>query len=611
MAYDQYSLDQAKKKGIFNDKVFDPKVLQLSEEEKAKLKKNVSKYQTENQDLKTDESSNQKIAKIAEKKEIQVELNLFEMIYMFFLSIFGAQTVDNYKLHKALRIIEKNLTRHKPAVYNPLNQRITKYFAYKMHDAYLKILTLIKIMDKTINNRDIWDNSEQKNKTGLEIFFEKIMNINSKEVDHKFSYLGINRILSDFESVKLAEDAVLRSVREYLSSIEKSSIETANKIYTNLIYIKNLTDFDFIQFFKRFDTQFNPGVSPAFSDISGEALLPYLSQLEENILQIDFAMDNVLLFKTLSDIGYFLSLLSEPSHDNEKPEDEEEKNHAINEKLENELIVCFDSLKELLSKNYFTLLLQVIRKDPNYSPSFIHTKYDIFKAYSDTFEQRTDFISKYIIKEKKIKRIEISVKRIFNSIKWVGIYNIELSMKIEELDVIGFIYCYHIGIINTFLMSFYDEMIKTILNITVTNGLFIEKYFQKTVSDTFYAMEKFEEKIRDFNFDMNSDGLNGKKIINLMAKKDINPAEFKKNLERNAAYVNTRAKELFEEFFPNFILINDIVTKLYNDIDAKPPKYIRNIRTIGGLKNPKYLNAVMKSHEALNSIKDLITMLKE
>ncbi len=611
MSYDQYSVDQAKKKGVFNDKVFDPKALQLSEEEKARIQKNAAKIPPEEAESKASETISPKTGKTSGKKEIQVELNFFEMVYVFFLSLFGIQSVENYKIHKALKIIEKNLNRHKPPVYNPSTQHITKYFAYKIHDVYLKILTLKKIIEKTLDNQDAWNNSDQIQKTGIEIFFEKIMNINSKEVDNKFSYQGISRVIADFESVRLAEDAVKRSVNEYLSMIEKTSIEAANKIYTNLIYIKNLTDFDFIQFFKRFDSQFNPGISPAFNDISGEALLPYLSQLEENLLQIDLSMDNVLVFKTLSDVANYLSILSVPSANAEETEKENDAPISAAEKLENELIICFDSLKDILSKNYFTLLLQLIKEDPGYLPAFIHTRYDLYKIYWDTFDQRTDFIAKYILKEKKLKKIESLVKKIFASIKWVGIYSIEQSKKIEEMDTIGFIYCYHLGIINTFLMNLYDESIKSILNLTVTNGLFIEKYFQKTVSDTFYTMEKFEEKIRDFNFDMNSDGVAGKKIVNLMSKKDINPAEIKKTLERNVAYANTKAKELFEEFFPNFIIITDIITKLYNDIDTKPPKYIRNIRTIGGLKNPKYLNALMRSHESLNSIRELITLLKE
>ncbi len=609
MSYDQYSVDQAKKKGLFNDNVFDPKALQLSDEEKQKLQKDLSKH-PDAAETAGPEILTRKIQKAPDIKTFYVELNFFESIFLFFLSIFGKNIAMNYRLNKALKVIERTLTKNKPSVFNPGTQRVTKFFAYKIHDVYLKILMLKKVIENTLGDAESWGNPERIHKTGVELFFEKISNINTKEVESNFSYQGLGRIIADFESSKTAENAVERSINAYLTSIDKSTIETANNIYTNLIYIQNLADFDFISFFKRFDPEFRPGISPAFGDITLEALQPYLSDLEQSFLQIDLSIDNVQMFKALSDVGYFMSMLMEPSKIIEESRPENSNGNAIKNR-ENDFIVCFDAIKDIMTKNYLTLFLALIKKDPVYSPAIIHAKYDIFKIYCDTFKERASFITKFILKEKRIKKLETFIKKNFNSIQWAGIYNIETSGKIEEFDTIGFIYCYHLGIINTFLKTVYDDILKGIMNLTVTNGLFIEKYFQKTVSDTFYSMEKFQEKLRDFIFDINVEGVSGKKILNLLMKKEGNPVETKKTLDRNVSYENIKAKELFEEFYPNFSLITDIVSKLYNDIDTKPPKYLRNIRTIGGLKNPKYLNSLMRSYESLKSIKELFNLLKE
>jgi hypothetical protein len=603
-------MDQARKKGLFNDKVFDPKALELSDEEKKKIQKEISRHSREEQSA-GDKTPVMKVSKSPEKKEFYIELNFFERIYLIFLAIFDKKAGENFRINKGLKVIEKNLNKYKPAVYNPISQRITKYFAYKIHDAYLKIFSLKKVIEDTLGNPELWDNPERFNKTGLEYFFEKTAGINSKEVDSNFSYQGISRILADFESSKKANTAVENSIKSYLDSFETDTAVAANKAYTNLLYIKDLADFDFISFLKRFDSGYNPGVSPDFDDISSDALLPYLSELEEILFKIDLSMDNVKIFKNLFEVSVFMQMLAEPPQIVEEGKQQSQGESDSKERFENDAILCFDTLKDIMNKNYFTQLIQIVKKDPLYSPLIMMSSFDIVKIYSEIFKERITNISRFILIEKKNRKIDISVKKLFTSFKWAGIYNSDISGKIETFGINGFSYHYHLGIINTFLWTDYNETIKAMLTLTVTNGLFHEKYFQNAVSEIFYFLDKFEEKLRDFIFDMNENGVSGKKITSLLEKKEGNLLENKKNLERSTAYANVKAKELFDEFSSRFPSMLDIITKLNSDIETKPPKYLRNIRTIGGLKNLKYLNSLSKSYEILKSLQELMLLLKD
>jgi hypothetical protein len=340
-------------------------------------------------------------------------------------------------------------------------------------------------------------------------------------------------------------------------------------------------------------------------------LLPYLSGLEEILFKIDLSMDNVRIFKNLFDVSVFMEMLAEPPQIVEEGKQESQGETDSKERFENEVILCFDTLQDIMNKNYFTQLIQIIKKDPLYSPLVMRSSFDIVKIYRELFEERITNISKYIQKEKRNRKVDIAVKKLFPSFKWAGIYNSEISGKIEAMGISGFSYHFHLGIINTFLWTDYNETVKAMLTLTVTNGLFSEKYFQNTLSDTFYFIEKFEERLRDFIFDLDEEGVSGKKIAGLLVKTDINPNEARKNLERSVAYANVKAKELFDEFSSRFPALMDIMIKLNNDIDTKPPKYLRNIRTIGGLKNLKYLNSLSKSNEILKSIQELMILLKD
>ncbi len=612
MPYDKHSMSLAKKKGLFNDKVFDPNVLQLSEEEKKKLQRGIKRHShEENKKYETTEKISPRSSQLNEKKDLQIELNFFEIIYLSFIAVFSKNVSENYKLNKALKTIERNLSKYKPSVYNISTKRVTRYFAYKLHDLYLKIVFLKKIIDHTINDANTWCNPDQFKKTGLEFFFEKMMNINLNEVDSNFSYQGISRIMADFEGGKKAENAVENSIKAYLSSFEISSIQDTNKKYTNLMYIKDLVEYKFINLFKRFDREYDALSRPAFEDISSEALLPYLSELEDILLKIDLSLDNVKIFMDLLDVSVFMKFISEEPQMIEEGNRRNQEVFLSKERFVNESNLFFDDLKDIMDKNYFTQLIQIVKKDPFYSPSLIRTNYDILKLYCNTFEKRMNYIAQFILNEKRAKKIEVYIKKLFPVFNWAGIYTSDISNKIEDFGISGFYYHYHLGIINTFLDSIYDQSIKSMLNLTVSSGLFTDNYFQKTVSETFYSIEKFKENLLDFILEMNDYGAVGKKITTLLYQMNGKPIETKKMLERNISYANMKAGELFDRFYPNFSVMVEIITKLHNDINSKPPKYLRNIRSIGGLKNLKYLNTLSESHETIKSIQELMILLKD
>jgi hypothetical protein len=143
------------------------------------------------------------------------------------------------------------------------------------------------------------------------------------------------------------------------------------------------------------------------------------------------------------------------------------------------------------------------------------------------------------------------------------------------------------------------------------SGNFAEKNFQKKLSENFYITDKFIEKFRDFTSDLNPEGPSGKKLAIQLAKKDISPAEIKKGAERLIVTMNGTAKDLFEEFYGIYLDLSDIIQKIHQDSESAPPKYVRNIHTIGGLKNTRFLNTLDTSHRLMSSLKEIMRLLKE
>lgn len=605
MRHDKDAIHSAREQGMF-DSNMDPSILALDDAEKQKLSKQFSKAQGE---MTVSDESPEKKSRKREKKEISldVELTFVEKIVSFFLSVLGIRTREQFKMKKVIRNVEKEIAHIKPPIYNPGNKTITKYFAFKIHDLYLKLVWLKRIFGNTLENEKQWNNPTI-NKTIVERLFERLANLNTKEMDSNFSPKGIETVVSQFTDTKKAIETIEKNLYTYVYSIDKSTIDKANQIYTNMIYFKNLTQFDFISFFRRFDSTYQAGTSPNFSSIPGDALLPYLKQLEEAILQIDLSLDNIHIFKVLNDIS---NMYQDHGRNSVMDETEiaESPDTVKGDKLEAELIVLFEVLKELMYQKYLTLLIQITKQDPLYSPSIVHTRYDLFKIYLETFEKRIKTFAVKFTKERKKKKIEEALKNSFDTLLWTGIYSQQIAEKIDEMGYLSFSYAYHVAIINTFIEKYYTEFVKSSINILLLNGSFTEKNFHKLVSETFYSMDKFVEKFRAFSDDVKDSGPTAKRLMNLLSKSGSFQHEHKKMTEKHVVTLNGKAKDLFDEFVRLFNSLKTILRNVFNDIDSKPPKYVRNIRGIGGFRNVKFLQAIEKSNTVLGSMDDILQLL--
>lgn len=610
MPYDDNSVDQAKKKGVFND-VFDPKVLQLSESEKHKLQKDLSRHHSENDALTIDDkkiNDQHETHKKGDKKELEISvvLNPFEKIFMFLLSFFGIQTPNEYKIHKALKVVEKDIAHIKPPIYYPSNRRISKFFAFKIHNLFIRLTPVKKLFDETFANDKAWSNTQYHKKTGIEFLFEKMMQLNTTTLDENFSETRITRTIYELNNDKLAFDTVDKAIHSYLSSLSSDSVEQINRWYTNLVYFKKLADYDFMQLFRRFDSQFSLSLAPSFIDVSTDGFTSFFQDLEEAVMQIDLSMDNEHLFKLLDETAQYLFLVNQ-----KEEQDASVPTNVTDVSFAEEINQFLKALKELSYGSDLTLLLRLIKKDPSYVPVFIHTRFDFYKMYMETFDQRIKYTTQLVMKNKKMKKIEDAIHKIFDNVQWVGIYNPDYSKKLEQMDIAGFAYCYHIGIINTFLTNYYGDIIKGVLNLVLLNGIFADKFIQKNLSEIFYEMDKYQETFNDYIYDLGPEGTSGKKILSILSRPEYQPAENKKILERNILLVNNKAKDLFDRFSFFYTNISDIITKIYHDMDLKPPRNIKNIRSIGGIKNVKFLNSVERSFDIVNSLKESISVLRE
>ncbi len=594
MPYDEYTVRKAKEKGIFQDKVFDPRVLQLSEEEKEKLQKELDKTSLE---LEKKKDGVHTLKTNLSDKDLDVKLGFFEKIWIFILSFFGITSLTEYKINKSLHFVEKQITKIKPPIYNRGTKKLTAFFAFRIYNIYTQLGIIRRLMENTLNSLE-WANSEQIRKTGVELFFEKICMVNSSVIDEKFSSQNIQRVLNEFGSLKLAWEGMEDAIKKHFETFSRETIENANALYTNILYIKRLAEYDFSQFLKRFDPEFSLKTTPNFIDVAGEALVGYLMELESIFIQIDFSVNNLDLIKKLIEVEKFMLISTN------------EAELLDDELMDEEIINLLTNLKNIAYDSSLTNLIRIFKRDPLYNPVVLHTTFDVFKVYCDVFYRRMKYIIEFTFKERKLKEVENYINKVFNVIEWVGIYNPEISASLESRGFGSFDYVYHIATVNTFLINHFRTGIKNFLSLALLSGFFLDKFFQKTLSELTYDLEKFEEKFNDFYMDMQKDGNTAKKVMGYLERRDITN-DIKKTVERVVTSINTNAKEIFNEFYNLFIILEDCMEKLKKDIELHPPKYLRNIRSIGGSRNPRILSGLITDYENVHSLKEVVVFLRD
>ncbi|URA09804.1 DUF5312 family protein [Thermospira aquatica] len=597
MPYDKENIERAKAKGLFQNGVFDAKALELDSEEKERLKKELTKIQSNSTEQAKPQQAPVSPAPLQEEIPINIQLSLWDKIVMFFLALLGMQVQENYLQYKALRQVYKDLALIRPPIYNKKQRTVTRYFAYKIHDLQLKLLFFKPMFE--IMETPQWDTAEQ-GKTGIERLCEALMQVDKEKVFAIFGYESIYRRLQENPSSQTIA-AIRQEAEEYLASLSSEKKETANRAYTFLMYMKNLVFYEFEWLLKRFDPSYEVGKEAHFIDIPGEALLFYLTNLEEALLQIDLNIDFLVPFQALFSVYDEMTSIDEA---NEKSEKEMIKTTFLSQ-----IDALKSTLQELLYRNYCTLLIRVIKKNPSYFPSFVHIRFDLVQKYTEIMEKKLKWSFEKAMRQVKFEKVEKNIRAYFPNLKPVGIYTMDRSKELENLGFPTFSHAYTLAILIHFFDIYYKEWIQPLLNIVTINGIFNDEYFKRSVSDTLYAVERFQTKLQEIVNSFHQEGDRGSKFLLLFKRRETQ--ENKRSLEKHIISMNSIVADLFREFYGHYLSLKDIVTKLYSDTTEPIPKYLRNARSVGQSKNQLYKESLKKTWELFQSLEPILQMLRE
>lgn len=638
MPYDKESIEKADKAGVFEQSM-DARILSAEDEERMKIKKDIediSKRDSQEKENSYEAKSRRKTKKDLkeenEKLKKKIKLNVWEKIIYWLKGIFGG-AVSQYRFlnKKELKRAKHIIQNFNPIFYNfkdpnSVKPRITKDFArliYDIYNTYLKIYFLFE--DAVISDDDIKPNEES--------FFLKyeteLVSDSAKNILERLSKKRIYELYDHHDNANMTIERELHNLKNEIESTDIKNIETYSEVFENILLLRKI---NFEKFFRLFDkdfvisTKYRPNFSHNiyvnelrdcnnflkelnnyFSSFTGVSMPENVGIHFDSVLRnfIDFEDDETEDDNTDED-GMTIIIgddMIETNNENdvekeEKPTKKKKKNTKysgikISSKNVKDLI---KSINYLTKSEVINALVKYVYQDATYETHkipFSNTFYDKFISVITTKILKLSKQSEQQVKDKHLKE---NIRALFNieddsdvNIPFLGNYNPEVNKKLQEKKLRKFEHVKAIALIKMFFDKHYFKYIRELIDKLVVEGEFSDKSVGTQFSNYIYELEDDYKNLLAFKKQVEESESVKVLLRGLSASGSLDPSQ-KSVLVNKISELNTTAKDIIESTLPKLLEIQSIIRNALEDSHTKNPRFIYNIKSIGGLANKTYLN---------------------
>ncbi len=635
MPYDKENVDKADKAGVF-DSPMDAPILSTEDEERMKIKKDIdditkkdSEEKDEDFETKSRRKSKKDLKEENEKLKKKIKLNIWERFIYWLKGIFGG-AVSQYRFlnKKELKRAKHIIQNFNPVFYNfkdpnSVKPRIKKEFArvmYDIYNTYLKIYYLFE--DAIINEDDIKPNEES--------FFLKyeseLISDSAKNILERLSKKRIYELYDHHDSANMTIERELHNLKSDIESKDIKNIETYSEVFENILLLRKI---GFEDFFRLFDKDFVTSIKyrPNFNhniyvnelrdcDNFLKDLNNYFSSFKEVSMPENVGVHFDSVLRDFIDIEEdaeetdedgmsiiigddMIQTEGEEPQEEEKPIKKEKKKDTkysgmkISSKEVKELL---KSIQYLVKSEVITAMVKYVYQDATYETHtvpFSNTFYDKFVSVLTTKILKISKQSEQQIKDKHLKE---NIRALFNieddsdvNIPFLGNYNPEVNKKLEEKKLRTFEHVKAIALIKMFFDKHYFKYIRELIDKLVVEGEFSDKSIGTQFSNYIYELEDDYKNLLSFKKQMEESESVKVLLRGLNASGSLDPSQ-KSVLVNKISELNSTAKNIIESTLPKLLEIQNIIQNALEDSHTKNPRFIYNIKSIGGLANKTYLN---------------------
>ncbi|MDR1839839.1 MAG: DUF5312 family protein [Treponema sp.] len=354
--------------------------------------------------------------------------------------------------------------------------------------------------------------------------------------------------------------SIKKDVETLVNQFDEERISTANRRYELAGILGHFVRFNFVGFFKKFDTHFVDGsfiVEPKFPAI-------------KTILIID-------------QIGDFLSVSLHL-----KPEEDWDSLLSLITKCEGQELVNPDQFKNMLKKirevhasKILELMVQYVLRNPVWQFKNTVIRETIGEEWLESKKAEAFGYISRINNAKKNSQIKALLGQIFDTTDLVRLenYTVPISENYRRRNLEYFLYAEGTNYLKAFLDDFVDKEIKDLCDILLIRGQWTNNQMSKEMSEALHTILETPTLISDIDIVLSEDGVDGSRLRASMLRVDRDPTQARV-INNIITKSNDNALEIINEAVQALIVIGKHLKNFVEDVQKKRPELLVNWREV-------------------------------
>lgn len=511
-------------------------------------------------------------------------MSFLQVLTDLFDSIFRSSSPEVQKRQK-IKKIENDLRMHPSGLYK--NELVQPNFAEALRVLYINTRPIGQILENTICSSDIKRNHR----------FEGELIITGYSDDDKklLDSLSYENRKSEAQLDDKAYERQHKSIDKILTSLQSKAFEKMDGVIARLTQLNDLCKFNFVAPLKLFDGSFdagNPEYSPRFLALPAGAL--------ENIFQ-DLYYITAELNITQTEGNAILALyqlMTGTEYDGEK------RKEIFSYLRKIEAII-----KSILNSETLTNLICLAKNEPAFVPQ--RATYKIAACRNLAMQLQTQFAADEARMKNEIKDqiIMQDLESIFGARKLVELegYNGALASDIGSNISANFMWITPLRILKTFMLDYYSEGLKSLLNDIVVEGFFANNSYKSDFSQDVADTNEIMDRIQAFEASFAKDGKYDTLMLHSLIEDSHKNADFGKKLGSLVDNINADAKDIIQRETGKLLSLHKKMADLMQDSKRSASELVSNLKVLMySSRNRDYSLTLENQHQAWGIFFDIM-----
>lgn len=475
-------------------------------------------------------------------------MSLLQNITDFFENIFMSSSPE-VKKKQALRRIEQTLKESNPPIYR--GGMIQVSFAEALRSMFDNAKVIGDILSSTICSEDLERNDHFAEQLIFTGFDEE-----EQEILANFSYDSLKEGAKEAASLTRYFEGEHRKLEKIIKELNSPDFIKIDSILDQLKQLNDICRYGYVTALKLFDVEYNssPSYAPKFGSIPPDLM-------ERSLLDMYYVCADMDISKSLAQAILALDMLE---HNGEMTLERQEKILGSLKRMQS-------LIHHVFNNQNVANLIRIAKKSPDYEPQKAIYKGAARQQFAKFLETKFSVDESRLRSEIQDETILSQVKDLFGdrTLEAVTGYNEELNKQLKMSTDVSFQWVLPYQVLKTFVISFYEEHAKPLLNDIVIEGFFNNPSQKTEFSVVVYACNESIEHLKDFESKFKRSGKLDEAIIVSLIRDSHKNKDFVYKLKDLVDNANKEAHKIMQTEANNFNTLRNLISDLL--VDAKKP----------------------------------------